>query len=76
MSALEIPVIVLNAIIKMANQKESCHETDTEAHNFGLHANFFNILDWKALVCKARGLYFVMDLTARAQVMTEDNNLT
>ena len=60
----------------MADEKEDYYGSDTDGDDFDLHGKFFTALDGNALGCKARDIDFVIDLTARAQLMMEDDNLT
>ena len=56
MSPLQLSIIVLKVIIRMADEKEDYYDYDTEVYDFGLHAKFFTELYGNALGCKARDL--------------------
>ena len=60
----------------MADEKEDYYDSDMDVDHFDLHAKFFTALDGNALGCKARDIDFVIDLTARARLMMEDDDLT
>ena len=67
---------MLKAIRVMADKKGDCNDSDTDVDDFELHDKFFTALDGNALGCKARDIDFVIDLTARARLMIEDDDLT
>ena len=76
LSPLQLSIIVLKVIRRIADEKEDYYDSDTEVDNFGLYDKFFTELDGTALGCKERDLDLAMDLTDQAQRMMEDDDLT
>ena len=76
MLVLQLSIVVLKEIRAMANKKEDYYGSDMDRNDFDLHGKFFTASDVNAMGCKARDMDFVIDLTARAQLMMEDDNLT
>ena len=76
LSPLQLSIIVLKAIRRMADEKEDYYDSDAEVDDFGPHAKFFTVLDGNELGFKARGLDLVMDFTDRVQRIMKDDDLT
>ena len=76
LSPIQLSVIVMKVIRRMADEKEYYYDSDTEVDDFGLHAKFFTAFDGNEMGCKASDLDLAMDLTDQVQRMMEDNNLT
>ena len=76
MSALQLSIVALQAIIVMADEKEDYYSSDTDGDDSDLHVKFFTALDENTLGCKDMDVDFVIHLTARARLMIEDDDLT
>ena len=49
LSPLQLSIIVLKAIIRMAYEKEDYYDSDAEVDDLELHGKFFTALDGNAL---------------------------
>ena len=62
-SPLQLSIIVLKVIRRMAGEKEDYYDSNTEVYDFVLHAKFFTASDGNSLVFKATDLDLVIYLT-------------
>ena len=76
LSTLQLYIIVLKVIRKMADEKEGYYDYDTEIDDFGLHDKFFTAFNGDAMGFKEMDLDLVVDLMDRAQLMMGYDNFT
>ena len=75
LSALQLSLVVLKSLKKMAREREDYYDADGDNDN-GLYEKFFQALSGDVLGTESRDVPFVIDLAERARQMMADEDLT